>query len=304
MLLLVPLEPTVRALSVLHALHPVVPVSDRRQATALRALKGLLTLTVIASKSTTTVSVRGQTEWLQFLMNAAVSRLSGSCLPFASTSTLACGGKCTSCTVPNFSSTNGDLNTQSQCTGCIPGSFLFQGQCIGSCPTGTFVSPQDNMTCTGETIFFSTFSILKLHLHQLVPPLAVLVLVPPISASPVQVVNSYFQALVSLLVLQIHIPLPIPVLVVILIARPAPDHLSTSATPAHPLALSLLTGDVYPLARNHNISTRQPRHVKPAILAALRVPDQVQMTVLPVPALLKFFVADHVLMQIVRIRAP
>ncbi|KAJ7889227.1 TNFR/NGFR cysteine-rich region family protein [Mycena leptocephala] len=35
-----------------------------------------------------------------------------------------------------------------QCTGCVPGFFLSNGKCVASCPSGTFVSPQDNLTCT------------------------------------------------------------------------------------------------------------------------------------------------------------
>lgn len=63
---------------------------------------------------------------------------------------IACGAKCTSCEIQNFSvaSTVDEL----KCTGCIPGSFLSNGQCIDSCPTGTFVSPKDNVTCTSESI--------------------------------------------------------------------------------------------------------------------------------------------------------
>ncbi|KAF8968267.1 insulin-like growth factor binding protein [Flammula alnicola] len=57
-----------------------------------------------------------------------------------------CGAKCTSCKIPNFNVAS--TVNQLQCTGCLPGSVLSQGQCIGSCPTGTFVSPQDNITCT------------------------------------------------------------------------------------------------------------------------------------------------------------
>ncbi|KAJ7150880.1 TNFR/NGFR cysteine-rich region family protein [Mycena crocata] len=57
-----------------------------------------------------------------------------------------CGSKCTSCKIPNFSSVS--TVNQLQCTGCVPGFFLSNGKCVDSCPTGTFVSPQDNVTCT------------------------------------------------------------------------------------------------------------------------------------------------------------
>ncbi|KAJ7245392.1 insulin-like growth factor binding protein [Mycena haematopus] len=57
-----------------------------------------------------------------------------------------CGSKCTSCKIPNFSSIS--TVNQLQCTGCVPGFFLSNGQCVASCPSGQFVSPQDNLTCT------------------------------------------------------------------------------------------------------------------------------------------------------------
>ncbi|KAF9487988.1 hypothetical protein BDN71DRAFT_547912 [Pleurotus eryngii] len=57
----------------------------------------------------------------------------------------ACPAKCSACRIPNFdlASTVGKL----QCTACIPGSFLSNGQCIESCPAGTVVSSQDNFSC-------------------------------------------------------------------------------------------------------------------------------------------------------------
>ncbi|THV05670.1 hypothetical protein K435DRAFT_744555 [Dendrothele bispora CBS 962.96] len=58
----------------------------------------------------------------------------------------ACGAKCKSCKIPNFSTAS--TVSQAQCTSCLPGSFLSNGKCVGSCPTGTFVSPSDNTTCT------------------------------------------------------------------------------------------------------------------------------------------------------------
>ncbi|KAI6037038.1 growth factor receptor domain-containing protein [Pisolithus microcarpus] len=57
-----------------------------------------------------------------------------------------CGPKCTSCQIPNFNVAS--TTNQAQCTGCLPGYVLYQGQCIGSCPSGTFLSPTDNLTCT------------------------------------------------------------------------------------------------------------------------------------------------------------
>ncbi|KAI9433848.1 hypothetical protein H4582DRAFT_1982896 [Lactarius indigo] len=57
-----------------------------------------------------------------------------------------CPSKCTSCGIPNFSVAS-TIN-QLQCKGCLPGFVLSNGQCVESCPTGTFLSPQDNLTCT------------------------------------------------------------------------------------------------------------------------------------------------------------
>ena len=70
---------------------------------------------------------------------------------------LACGAKCTSCGIPNFNV--GSLASQRQCTDCLPGFFLSQGQCVGNCPSGTFVSPKDNLTCTGTLSVAFTFDI-------------------------------------------------------------------------------------------------------------------------------------------------
>ncbi|KAK7461056.1 hypothetical protein VKT23_008984 [Stygiomarasmius scandens] len=59
----------------------------------------------------------------------------------------ACPAKCTSCKIPNFSAAS--TVNQVQCTACLPGSFLSSdGKCVDSCPSGTFVSPKDNSTCT------------------------------------------------------------------------------------------------------------------------------------------------------------
>ncbi|KAJ7063671.1 insulin-like growth factor binding protein [Mycena amicta] len=57
-----------------------------------------------------------------------------------------CGAKCTSCSIASFNV--GSTVNQLKCTGCIKGTVLSNGQCIESCPTGTFLSPKDNMTCT------------------------------------------------------------------------------------------------------------------------------------------------------------
>ncbi|KIJ63333.1 hypothetical protein HYDPIDRAFT_156112 [Hydnomerulius pinastri MD-312] len=57
-----------------------------------------------------------------------------------------CGSKCTSCTISNFNVAS--TIDQAQCTGCLPGFVLSQGKCVESCPSGTFLSPTDNLTCT------------------------------------------------------------------------------------------------------------------------------------------------------------
>lgn len=62
-----------------------------------------------------------------------------------------CGAKCTSCKIPNF--TIASVVNDLQCTGCVPGSFLSNGKCVDSCPSGTFVSPQDNMTCQRMALY-------------------------------------------------------------------------------------------------------------------------------------------------------
>lgn len=58
-----------------------------------------------------------------------------------------CPAKCTACAIPNFNVAS--TVDQLQCTGCLPGLVLSKGQCVGSCPLGTFLSPTDNLTCTG-----------------------------------------------------------------------------------------------------------------------------------------------------------
>ncbi|TDL20714.1 growth factor receptor domain-containing protein [Rickenella mellea] len=57
-----------------------------------------------------------------------------------------CPAKCTTCAIPGFNVAS-TIN-QLQCTGCLPGFVLSKGQCVQSCPSGTFLSPQDNLTCT------------------------------------------------------------------------------------------------------------------------------------------------------------
>ncbi|KAF6757699.1 TNFR/NGFR cysteine-rich region family protein [Ephemerocybe angulata] len=48
-----------------------------------------------------------------------------------------CGAKCTSCRIPNFSQAS--IISARQCTGCIAGFFLSNGECVETCPDGTFV---------------------------------------------------------------------------------------------------------------------------------------------------------------------
>ncbi|CAL1703272.1 unnamed protein product [Somion occarium] len=57
-----------------------------------------------------------------------------------------CPSKCTSCKIPNFNVAS--TVNQLQCTGCLPGFVLSQGKCVSTCPSGTFLNPQDNLTCT------------------------------------------------------------------------------------------------------------------------------------------------------------
>ncbi|TFK45622.1 hypothetical protein OE88DRAFT_1784054 [Heliocybe sulcata] len=57
-----------------------------------------------------------------------------------------CPSKCTSCQIPSFSVAS--TVNQLQCAGCLPGFVLSKGQCVQSCPSGTFLSPTDNLTCT------------------------------------------------------------------------------------------------------------------------------------------------------------
>ncbi|TEB23598.1 hypothetical protein FA13DRAFT_1797917 [Coprinellus micaceus] len=50
-----------------------------------------------------------------------------------------CGAKCTACRIPNF--TEASTVNARQCTECIPGAFLLGGECVDTCPDGTFLSP-------------------------------------------------------------------------------------------------------------------------------------------------------------------
>lgn len=54
--------------------------------------------------------------------------------------------KCTACSIPNFSVAS--TIDQTQCSACLPGFVLSGGQCVESCPTGTFLDPKDNVTCS------------------------------------------------------------------------------------------------------------------------------------------------------------
>ncbi|VDB84516.1 unnamed protein product [Peniophora sp. CBMAI 1063] len=57
-----------------------------------------------------------------------------------------CPSKCTSCAISGFNVAS--TIDQAKCTGCLPGFVLNNGQCVESCPSGTFLSPKDNLTCT------------------------------------------------------------------------------------------------------------------------------------------------------------
>ncbi|KAJ7651463.1 insulin-like growth factor binding protein [Mycena polygramma] len=67
-----------------------------------------------------------------------------------------CGAKCTSCEIASFNVAS--TVNQLKCTGCIKGTVLSGGQCIDTCPTGTFLSPKDNVTCTACDSSCSTCS--------------------------------------------------------------------------------------------------------------------------------------------------
>ncbi|KAJ6520275.1 insulin-like growth factor binding protein [Mycena sanguinolenta] len=67
-----------------------------------------------------------------------------------------CGAKCTSCEIAGFNVAS-TVNAL-KCTACLKGTVLSGGQCIDSCPTGTFLSPTDNVTCTACDSSCSTCS--------------------------------------------------------------------------------------------------------------------------------------------------
>ncbi|KZO95125.1 growth factor receptor domain-containing protein [Calocera viscosa TUFC12733] len=56
-----------------------------------------------------------------------------------------CPPKCTKCGIPGFNVASAFSSVQ--CTACLPGYVLSQGQCVSQCPTGTFVSTTDNFSC-------------------------------------------------------------------------------------------------------------------------------------------------------------
>lgn len=58
----------------------------------------------------------------------------------------ACGPKCTTCGIPNFNVAS--TSDMIKCSGCIAGYVLSAGKCVASCPSGTFLGP-DNLTCSG-----------------------------------------------------------------------------------------------------------------------------------------------------------
>ena len=76
---------------------------------------------------------------------------------------LGCPAKCTGCKIPGFNVAS--TVNQLQCTGCLPGFVLSSGQCVQSCPSGTFVDATNNTcekcaascsTCSGSTNFCLT----------------------------------------------------------------------------------------------------------------------------------------------------
>ncbi|KAH8103185.1 hypothetical protein DFH11DRAFT_1735039 [Phellopilus nigrolimitatus] len=58
----------------------------------------------------------------------------------------ACPEKCTACAISSFSVAS--TIDQAKCTACLPGFVLSSGQCVESCPSGTFLDPKDNVTCS------------------------------------------------------------------------------------------------------------------------------------------------------------
>ncbi|GJJ11898.1 hypothetical protein Clacol_006136 [Clathrus columnatus] len=60
-----------------------------------------------------------------------------------------CPTKCTSCKIPGFNAAS--TLSQVQCSGCLPGFVLSNGQCVEQCPKGTFLG-SDNLTCSRKNI--------------------------------------------------------------------------------------------------------------------------------------------------------
>ncbi|KAF8882178.1 TNFR/NGFR cysteine-rich region family protein [Gymnopilus junonius] len=56
-----------------------------------------------------------------------------------------CGASCLKCQISNFNVAS--TVDQKKCTQCLPGFFLSNGTCVQSCPAGTTLSSQDNVTC-------------------------------------------------------------------------------------------------------------------------------------------------------------
>ncbi|KZT11145.1 uncharacterized protein LAESUDRAFT_670810 [Laetiporus sulphureus 93-53] len=57
-----------------------------------------------------------------------------------------CPAKCTKCEIAGFSAAS--TTNEATCTDCVAGYVLSDGACVESCPSGTFLSPTDNLTCT------------------------------------------------------------------------------------------------------------------------------------------------------------
>ncbi|EJD01756.1 uncharacterized protein FOMMEDRAFT_126919 [Fomitiporia mediterranea MF3/22] len=66
----------------------------------------------------------------------------------------ACPEKCTACGIPSFSIAS--TIDQVQCTACLSGFVLSSGQCVENCPSGTFLDPKDNVTCSACSSTCST----------------------------------------------------------------------------------------------------------------------------------------------------
>jgi hypothetical protein len=67
---------------------------------------------------------------------------------------LGCGAvtpNCASCKIPNFQ-INSTVANNAQCTGCFPGYFLVNGKCVQTCPSGTFLSQNNNTFTTNSTL--------------------------------------------------------------------------------------------------------------------------------------------------------